>query len=145
MTKTKVIRLLNELAERYGKDYVVSKLIDRCKQKIGWYQGKRLPDDECIFKTVTLGDLIAGTETENWNPNNLRDLIKKLQNGNYTVETIGVRPEESEKELQKYIEEHKEECDKREKEAANMLKRYWPYAKPYFEMQRQMKRAGIKL
>ena len=145
MTKTKVIRLLNELAERYGKDYVVSKLIDRCKQKIGWYQGKRLPDDECIFKTVTLGDLIDGTETENWNPNNLRDLIKKLQNGNYTVETIGVRPEESEKELQKYIEEHKEQCDQREKETANMLKRYWPYAKPYFEMQRQMKRAGIKL
>lgn len=139
MTKTKVIRLLNELAERYGKDYVVSKLIDRCKQKIGWYQGKRLPDDECIFKTVTLGDLIDGTATENWNPNNLRDLIKKLQNGNYTVETIGVRPEESEKELQKYIEEHKEQCDQREKEAENLLRRYWPYAKPYFDMKRRMR------
>ena len=132
MTKTKVIRLLNELAEKYGKDYVVSKLIDRCKQKIGWYQGKRLPDDECIFKTVTLGDLIEGTETENWNPNNLRDLIKKLQNGNYTVETIGVRPEESEKELIQYIEDHKAECEQREKEAAKMLREYMRLMKkPY--------------
>lgn len=145
MTKTKVIRLLTELADKYGRDYVVMKLIDACKQKICWYQGKRLPDEEFIWKSVTLGDLLDGTAQDTWNPNDLRDTIKKLQNGNFRVETARVRPEESEKELQKYIEEHKEECDKREKEATNMLRRYWPYAKPYFEMQRQMKRAGIKL
>lgn len=139
MTKTKATRLLTEMAEKYGRDFAVMKLIDACKQKIGWYQGKRLPDDECIWKTVTLGDLLDGTSQDTWNPNDLRDTIKKLQNGNFQVETARVRPEESEKELQKYIEEHKEECDQREKEAANMLRQYWPYAKPYFDMKRRMR------
>lgn len=139
MTKTKVIRLLTELADKYGRDYVVMKLIDACKQKIGWYQGKRLPDEECIWKSVTLGDLLDGTAQDTWNPNDLRGTIKKLQNGNFRVETARVRPEESEKELRKYIEEHKEQCDQREKEAANMLRKYWPYAKPYFDMQRRLR------
>ncbi len=145
MTKTKATRLLTELADKYGRDYVVMKLIDACKQKIGWYQGKRIPDDECIYKSVTIGDLLDGMGQANWNPNDLRDTIKKLQNGNFKTETARVRPEESEKELQKYIEEHKEECDQREKEAANMLRKYWPYAKPYIDMQKQLKKAGINV
>lgn len=139
MTKTKTIRLLQELIERYGEDFVVMKLIDVCKKQIGWYKRLRLPDDECIFQEVTLGDLLKGTESEKWNPNDLRDTIKKLQNGNFKVETAMVRPEESQKELEKYIEEHREECDKRDKELANMLKTYWPYAAPYRDMVRRFK------
>lgn len=145
MTKTKVIRLLNELAEKYGGDLVVMELLDKCKRELGWYQNKRLPDSECLYRNVTLQDLIDGTSTENWSPNDLRDTIKKLQKGNLRPEQAWVRPEESEKELAKYIEEHKEECEKREQEARRNLARYLQYAKPYLEMKNSFRKRGIKI
>lgn len=124
MTKTKAIRLLNEIAEKLGYDLPVMLLFDAPKRKIAWYKNEHPEDSELLWKTITIKDIIDGTSAEDWNPSDLRETIKNLQKKNTEPEKMWVRPEESEAELKKFEEENKDLCESREREARELLANY---------------------
>lgn len=130
MTKTKAIKKIKEFIDKYGEDFILVKFIDKCKQKIAWYEGKRLPDDECIYSQVTLKDIYEkANNSESWNPNDLRDTLKRLEKGQTKVEKSYISPEESKEELKKYEEEHPEAIKKKEEELNALLSNYKTFYK----------------
>lgn len=128
MTKTKAIRLVNELIAKYGEDFIVAKYLDEPKRTQAWYEGKRLPDDECIYKQVTLKEILDGTSSPDWNPNDLREMIENLQKGRTAPETEWVYPSESMEALEKFMNDNEELVKKKDEE---MKKLYETYTKLY--------------
>ena len=124
MTKTKAIRLVNELISKYGEDFVVAKYLDEPKRTQAWYEDKRLSDDECIYKQVTLKEILDGTSSPDWNPNDLREMIENLQKGRTAPETEWVYPPESVEALEKFKNENEELVKKKEEKAQQIFKEY---------------------
>lgn len=57
MTKSKIVRLMNELVEKYG-DVEVGRIYDYWKSRLIDPGDRYIPDEDCIIKSVTLSMMV---------------------------------------------------------------------------------------
>jgi hypothetical protein len=144
MTQTKLIRLIDEFIEKYGKDFVLWKLCDFYASKLQVEKGETRSIIPVIRGEYTLEDLRkdakmgapieikldgAGDRMSNLTYDDLvRDLRKKFKTQGF----LYLQYSDSKEEYDKYVEDHKEELKaKKEKMQSDLGEYYRLYHNPF--------------